>query len=291
MLNTHKNKIYVRTGLPVTIIFLLASFIFQIGIVSDAYGTKGESVFHLVSVGVGDTDLITVRAIDTIKNSDVIVCREKTKEKFAQYLKGKKFLDSSRGWRYSKKDRSKLTDKEKKARLEERRKMREKLVSQIRSQIARGKTIAVLDSGDPLIYGPMAWYLEEFKDLNPVVIPGVSCFNAANAALGKCITSGEKIHSVVLTSRRDIEKMSGHQPTMVIFTMGTKFKDIIKRLKDVYPLMTPVAIVVYAGYKEKEEVIKGTLKNISDKVGDEKLPFEHLIYVGDFLEQRMKRDR
>ncbi len=291
MLNTQKNKIHVGAGLPAIIIFFLASFVFQIGIVSDVYGAKGKSVFHLVSVGVGDTDLITVRAIDTIKNSDVIVCREKTKEKFARYLKGKEFLDSSRGRRYSKKNRSQLTDKEQKAWYEERRKKRGELVSKIRSQIARGKTIAVLDSGDPLIYGPMAWYLEEFKDLNPLVIPGVSCFNAANAALGKCITSGEKIHSVVLTSRRDIEKMSGHQPTMVIFTMGSKFKDIIKRLKDVYPLMTPVAIVVHAGYKEKEKVIKGTLENIEEKVDDEKLPFEHLIYVGDFLTQKMKRNR
>ncbi|MBW1717131.1 MAG: hypothetical protein JRJ77_15145 [Deltaproteobacteria bacterium] len=169
--------------------------------------------------------------------------------------------------------------------------MREKLVSKIRSQIAKGKTVSVLDSGDPLIYGPKAWYLEEFKDLNPIVIPGVSCFNAANAALRKSITSGKETHSVVLTSRRGIEKMSGHQPTMVIFTMGTKFEDLVKGLKEVYPLMTPVAIVIYAGYKEKEEVIKGTLKNIADKVGDEKLPFEHLIYVGDFLNQSMKRFR
>jgi len=187
--------------------------------------------------------------------------------------------------------RQKLTDKEKKAWSEERQKRRAELVSKIRSQIAKGKTVSVLDSGDPLIYGPMAWYLEEFKDLNPIVIPGVSCFNAANAALRKSITSGKKIHSVVLTSRQDIEKMSAQHPTMVIFTMGTKFKDIIKRLKEVYPLMTPVSIVVYAGYKEKEEVIKGTLKNIADKVGDEKLPFEHLIYVGDFLTQKMKRNR
>lgn len=82
--------------------------------------------------------------------------------------------------------------------------------------------------------------------------------------------------------------MSGHQPTMVIFTMGSKFKDIIKRLKEVYPLMTPGAIVVHAGYKEKERVIRGTLENIEGKVGNEKLPFEHLIYVGDFLAYRRK---
>ena len=148
-----------------------------------------------------------------------------------------------------------------------------------------------MDSGDPMIYGPNAWYLEELKDLNPIVIPGVSCFNAANAALGKSITSGKETHSVVLTSRRDMEKMSGHHPTMVIFTMKTEFKDIITRLRKSYPLKCPIAIVVHAGYKEKERVIEGTLENIMDKMGDEKLPFEHLIYVGDFLNQSMKRFR
>ena len=286
MLNTHNKEIYVRARLLLILIFLFASFFLQVGMGSNAYGKKGESRFYLVSVGVGDADLITVRAINTIKKSDIIVCREKTKEKLAEYLKEKEFLDSSLGWRYSRKDRSKLTDEEKRARSEERRKRREKLVSIIRLQIAKGKTVSVLDSGDPLIYGPKAWYLEEFEDLNPIVIPGVSCFNAANAALRKSITSGKEIHSVVLTSRRDIEKMSGHHPTMVIFTMGTKFKDLITSLKKPYPPQCPIAIVVYAGYKEKERVIKGTLESIMDKVGDEKLPFEHLIYVGDFLTNR-----
>ena len=44
------------------------------------------------------------------------------------------------------------------------------------------------------------WYVEAFEDLNPKIIPGVSCFNGANAALGKGVTSGEKAHSVILTA-------------------------------------------------------------------------------------------
>jgi precorrin-4 methylase len=242
-----------------------------------------------VSVGVGDADLITVRAINTIKKSDVIVCREKAREELAEYLKGKEFLDSSMIWRHSKKDRSKLTDEEKKARSEQRRKNREKLASKIRSRIARGKTVSVLDSGDPMIYGPKAWYLEELADLNPIVIPGVSCFNAANAALGKSITSGKETHSVVLTSRRDMKKMSGHHPTMVIFTMGTKFEELVNKLKSLYPSETPIAVVVYAGYKEKERVVRGRLSTILQQTEGEKFPFEHLIYVGDFLDKKMKK--
>jgi len=266
-------------------------FFLQAGAVSHASIEKGKSALYLVSVGVGDADLITVRAINTIKRSDVLVCSKKAKEKFAEYLKGKELLDSSIGsWRYYGKDCFKIKDKKKRARCEENRKKRAELISQIRSAIAAGKAVAVLDSGDPLIYGPKAWYLEEFKDLTPIVIPGVSCFNAANAALRKSITSGKETRSVVLTSRRDIEKMSAPHPTMVIFTMGTEFKDLIIRLTKLYSSQTPIGIVLYAGYKEKERVIRGTLKNIINKVGDEKLPFEHLIYVGDFLEQRMKKD-
>ena len=40
-----------------------------------------------------------------------------------------------------------------------------------------------------------------------------------------------------------------------------------------------------------ERVIKGRLNTILEQVGDEKFPFEHLVYVGDFLTQRIKRDR
>jgi len=41
-------------------------------------------------------------------------------------------------------------------------------------------------------------------------------------------------------------------------------------------------------FTEKERVIQGTLDNIVDKDGNEKLPFEHLMYVGDFLTHGMK---
>ena len=278
-----------------TLVFttFFALIFFQMCGVSHALNEKGKSALYLVSMGVGDADLITVRAINTIKKSDVIVCRKETNERFAEYLKGKKFLDISlSGWRTYGRDCSKIEDKEKKITCEQNSEKRAKLISGIRSAIAAGKTVAVLGSGDLLIYGgPYRWYLEEFADVNPLVIPGVSCFNAANAALRKDVASGKETHAVVLTTVREIEKLSKHHPTMVIFTMHTKFKELVGKLKKLYPPQTPIAVVVYAGYKEKERVIKGRLNTILELVGDEKFPFEHLVYVGDFLAQRMKKDR
>lgn len=291
------SKIYRRetqTRLNVLVIMIcLGLFFLQADAVSHASDEKGKSALYLVSIGVGDADLITVRAINTIKKSDVIVCRENTKERFAEYLKGKEFLDISlSGWRTYRRDCSRIKDKEKRITCEQNSEKRAKLISGIRSAIAAGKTVAVLGSGDLLIYGgPYRWYLQEFADVNPRVIPGVSCFNAANAALRKDVASGKETHAVVLTTVREIEKLSKHHPTMVIFTMHTKFKDLVEKLQNFYPPQSPIAVVVYAGYKEKERVIKGRLNTILELVGDEKFPFEHLVYVGDFLAQRMKKDR
>jgi len=271
----------------------LGLFFLQADVVSHASGEKGEPALYLVSVGVGDADLITVRAINTIKKSDVIVCREKTRERFAEYLKEKEFLDISlSGWRTYGRDCSKIKDEEKRRRCKENRKKRTELISEIRSAITAGKRVAVLGSGDLLIYGgPYRWYLQEFADINSRVIPGVSCFNAANAALRKDVASGKETHAVVLTTVREIEKVSKHHPTMVIFTMHTKFKDLVEKLKNFYPLQTPIAVVVYAGYKDKERVIRGRLNTILELVGDERFPFEHLVYVGDFLDQKRKKER
>jgi precorrin-4/cobalt-precorrin-4 C11-methyltransferase len=275
------------------IMIFLGLFFLQAGPVGHASGEKEKSALYLVSVGVGDADLITVRAINTIKKSDVIVCHKETKERFLEYLKEKEFLDISlSGWRTYGRDCSTIEDKEKSITCEQNSEKRAKLISGIRSAIAAGKTVAVLGSGDLLIYGgPYRWYLKEFADVNPRIVPGVSCLNAANAALRKDVASGKETHAVVLTTVREIEKLSKHHPTMVIFTMHTKFKELVEKLQNLYPPQTPIAVVVYAGYKEKERVIKGRLNTILELVGDEKFPFEHLVYVGDFLEQGRKKTR
>lgn len=285
MFNTPKKDTQVLLkALAITVFF--AVFFLQFGTVSYASGEKGKCSLYLVSIGVGDADLITLRAIDTIKKSDVIICHKRTKEELAEYLKGKELLDGSlSGWRTYGIDRSRIKDKEKKAKCEKDAKTRKKLITRIRSAINAGKTVAVLGSGDLLIYGgPYRWYLEEFKDIKPKIIPGVSCFNAANAALGKDIMLGKETHAAVLTTAREIGKLSKHHPTMVIFTMHTKFEDLVEKLKTLYPPETPIAVVFYAGYKEKERVTRGRLDTILQKTRGKEFPFEHLVYVGDFLD-------
>jgi len=262
---------------------------------ADEVGQTTKAHFYLVSVGNGSADNITLRAVKVIKKSDIVFCHERVKEKFPELLQGKEIHDPGFGIFAVYGKKAEDVRKNKRFNYEEKVKQLEEITKIIRNAVKQGKTVSVLDSGDPTIYGPNMWYVEAFEDLDPEIIPGVSCFNAANAALKKGVTSGIKTHSVILTAsfgKEDyagadsIEKLSEHQATMAFFTMFLDLPEVIKKLKTHYPSDTPIAIVLYAGYKDKEKVIYATLDTILDKIGEDKLPFEHMIYVGDFLANR-----
>ena len=241
--------------------------------------------FRLVSVGVGDPDLITVRAIERIRKSDIIICRKSIEKNFGEYLDGKTVWEGAFDhWRTWDRDCGEITDRAKREKCISDQKVREKLEKKISKAVDEGKTVSVLGQGDLMIYGgPYRWDLDALKDLEPEIVPGVSAFNAANASLGKDIMTGDKTSSAVLTHYRDIDKVAQNQPTLIIFTMHTKFKDLVEKLGAYYPDDTPVSVVFYAGSKEKEYSITGTLDTIRKKTEGEDFPFEHLVYVGDFM--------
>jgi precorrin-4 methylase len=285
-----------KLRLIVAVLMVLA--VVSSGTVRDAAAKEPpETHLYLVSVGSGDTDNITLRAVNVIKDSNIIFCDKGIRDKFAILLQGKEIHDPGFGifGVYGKTPEE--AKKNKRFNYEEKMKEFHEIDSIVRKAVKEGKTVSVLDSGDPTIYGPNVWYMEAFEDLNPQVVPGISCFNAANAALKKGVTSGKKTHSVILTAsfgneeytgEDSIEKLSANQASMVFFTMFLDFGEVVKKLKTHYPPETPIAIVLYAGYKDKEEIIQGTLDTILEKTKGGKLPFEHLIYVGDFLTNRYK---
>lgn len=261
---------------------------------AQAAAAQPKSLLYLVGVGPGDADLITLRAIETIRQAQVVFCTDGIEKKFASYLEGKEVVTGY--WRlfeYYGKDPAQLQGPEREA-CQQIAARRAEFIAKVRQAVSAGKTVAILDHGDPLIYGPWAWCLEEFEDLHPVVVPGLSCFNAANAALARGITNSERTKSVILTANDwpgktdTIAKLSVHGSTMVLFTMRAEFAYFIEQLLTHYPPETPVAVVKHAGYRDKEEVIRGKLGTIVEQIGPERLPFEYLIYVGDFLEYRHK---
>jgi precorrin-4/cobalt-precorrin-4 C11-methyltransferase len=291
-----KNILVVR---PRWFVLMLVSIFICLQVSShDAFAKEDSATrLYLVSVGNGDQDNITLRAINTIKDSQIIFCDKRIRDKFPILLQGKDIHDTGFGifGIYGKSPEE--AKKNKRFNYEEKLKEFNEINGIIRKAVKEGKTVSVLDSGDPTIYGPNMWYVEAFEDLKPEIVPGISCFNAANAALKKGVTSGKKAHSVILTASfgreehsgtDSIEKLAANQATMVFFTMFLNMEEVVKKLKTNYPPETPIAIVLHAGYKEKEKVVQGTLDTILEKTKGEKLPHEYLIYVGDFLSNRYK---
>jgi precorrin-4 methylase len=290
---------FIRKTIWISIFVVLLSISLD-GVIQNAkakrpFGTQ----LYLVSVGNGDPDNITLRAINTIKDSDIIFCGKRLRDKFPVLLQGKEIHDPGFGLFAVYGKRPEQAKKSKRFNYEEKVKQLNEVTRIIRNGVKEGKVVSILDSGDPTIYGPNMWYLEAFEDLDPEVIPGVSCFNAANAALRKGVTSGVKAHSVILTASfgreeytgpDSIENLARNQASMVFFTMFLDLENVVTKLKTCYAPDTPVAIVLFAGYKERQGIIHGTLDTILEKTKGEKLPFEHLIYVGDFLTNRYDRD-
>jgi len=247
----------------------------------------GQGKFYLVGMGPGDADLATLRAVKVIEKADLIFASQKYQERYASLLAGKKVLDGyGRLFPFYGKACAKVSAQEQsreRMSCEEYHQKQAEFERLVRAAVAQGKTVAMLDSGDPLIYGPCAWSLTALKDLDTEVVPGLSCFNAANAALQAGVTQGKNSHSVLLASGWSVDEMAVHRSTMVLFTMRHEFKQFVDALSKHYPADTPVAIVSHAGYAQKEKVTHGTLGTILAQVGADNQPFEYLLYVGDFL--------
>ncbi len=232
---------------------------------------------YLVSVGNGDPDNITLRALNTIKRSDIIFCMDGIRKAFPELIQGKEVHDTALLVH--------RTFMQRQGDYEKALKEVDKIEKVVRKAMKEGRTVSVVDAGDPTIYGPNMWFMEVFEDLDPEIIPGVSSFNAANAALKKGVTSGETTRSVVLTNGLDAEKLARGRTTMVFFTMHVDVPGIVKKLRAYYPPQTPVAIVANAGYTGKERIIRGTLDTIEGLSKGEELSM-YLVYVGDFLTRK-----
>ncbi|MFO7840301.1 MAG: hypothetical protein R6X08_12480 [Desulfosalsimonadaceae bacterium] len=77
--------------------------------------------------------------------------------------------------------------------------------------------------------------------------------------------------------------MAACRSSRVFFTMHVRLEPLVERLSRHYPPETPIALVMHAGYKEKQQVIQGTPQTILEQTEERSLPFQHLIYLGDFM--------
>lgn len=244
-----------------------------------------EAGVYLVGTGPGDPDLIAIKAARVLRQAELVLCFHWMPDELAPFASPDVIEVVSpqlQGGRYLGRPIDQLTTDQRQHAQQAHQEF-EQLKTRVTQLVAAGKVVVFADNGDPMIFSPWAWLPEQMQGVDLQVIPGMSSFNAGNAALKRGVAS---LGSVTLSSGVEIgapDENGRLAGTIVFFTHRQKFQQLLPRLLDTYPSDTPVALVCDVSYPT-EQIIQGFLGNILQQVADKSLPHLYLFYVGDGLQ-------
>lgn len=158
---------------------------------------------------------------------------------------------------------------------------------------ARGIDVVRLHSGDPSIYGAIR---EQMNELDAIgieyeVVPGVSSFQAAAAALRTELTAPEISQTIILTrtsgrtpmpQEQELEKLAQTRSTLCIFLSIHKIREVAQTLADYYGIDCPAAVVHRASWPD-QRIFEGTLADIADKIEEAGIKSTAMVIVGPAL--------
>jgi len=235
-------------------------------------------------MGPGDAELVTFKAANVLRGADSVFCFCYLKDEVARYASPAKITVASPllMGRVCSRNPAELPP-ERRTEWEQSKVELTQFVTKVRNLVTTGKTVVIADAGDPAVYCPWSWVTDEFADLQPTVVPGLSSFSAANAALRQSITQCSG--SVLISGGVDLgtpDKGGRLKRTLVLFTYHAKLNDLVPQLRARYVADTPVAVVCEASYPT-QRVVWGTLGTILERTASVLLPHLYLVYVGDSL--------
>jgi len=257
----------------------------------------GRGHFYVIGTGPAGPQTATLQALNTIKRMDIIVAPDQHVKLFAEYVGSKPVLfDPWTGiWDYKGKDQRKLSKEEMAKFKVERFRIRDERVKKIKGLLAEGKDIGLLDFGNPCLYGPSHWYVEDLDPQDLVIIPGMGCDAAAMAVLGKSAIPAHDTRFVIQTApfslmgwsmkdRQILKDLAKYPSTMVMYMALWEPKGLFAALGEVLPSDMPCAVVYWAGYPDRERVLRGTVADMGEKLSTDKEKFMGLLFIGRFLE-------
>jgi precorrin-4/cobalt-precorrin-4 C11-methyltransferase len=248
--------------------------------------------FYIVGMGTAP-DLITLRGVEVIKSADLILLEEPSEfEYWKGFIGDKEVFYCPHGARVGLgMDPSEVQDPDMRVIVKRNARQRREAVDRIQKEVEAGKIVAALEGGDPMIYGT-TFYLEMLpKDFPSEIIPGIGAFQSVSAAVKMSPVFGYDTNSVIVTmddfpGRTDVnEKLMATQTSMVFYTMGLNYPRLFAQLNKHYPASTPVAVVSFAGERDKQQIVRSTVGRFLRDVDYKTLPSDaHTLLVGKFLE-------
>ena len=158
---------------------------------------------------------------------------------------------------------------------------------------AAGKAVVRLHTGDPSLYGAIGEQMRalDARGLDYAVVPGVSSFVAAAAALPVELTSPGVSQTVIITRQagrtpvpdgQDIAGLAAHGATMAIFLSAGDLSGTVAALCEHYSEDTAAAVVQRASWPE-QLILRGTLATIAAQAAEAGVDRTAMILVGDAL--------
>lgn len=160
---------------------------------------------------------------------------------------------------------------------------------------ARGQDVARVHSGDPSLYGAIAEQIRRLDGLGIAwtITPGVPAFAAAAAALGQELTLPGIAQSVVITRTavrasampegETLEAFARTGATLAIHLAVNNLTDIRRRLEPILGPDAPVTVVYRASWPD-QQIVKGTLATIRDRVKAAGITRTALVLIGKVLD-------
>lgn len=234
---------------------------------------------HFVGAGPGDPDLITVKGRRLLAGADVVI--------YAGSLVNPALLEVT-GPHCEIRNSASMTLAE--------------VIGVMETAVADGKQVVRLHTGDPSLYGAIQEQIDWLNRLGIKweVVPGVSSFLAAAAALGQEYTLPGVSQTVIITrmegrtpvpDKEKIRALAEHQATMCIFLSVHMFGDLVHELTEGgYSPDTPVAVVERASWPE-QRVFRGTLATIADQLTAAGVSRTAMVIVGKVLAGKYEQSR
>ncbi|MCL2632178.1 MAG: precorrin-4 C(11)-methyltransferase [Coriobacteriia bacterium] len=236
-------------------------------------------MIYFVGAGPGAKDLITVRGMKLISQADCII--------YAGSLVNSELLE------YAKPDCSVYDSAG--MTLEE-------VIDVMVSAEKQALVTIRLHTGDPSLYGAIQEQIDILKEheLDFQVVPGVSAFSAAAAALSVEYTLPGVSQSLIISrtagrtavpEKEAIQSLSTHQTSMALFlSAGLLDKLSAELIEGGYAPETAAAIVYKASWPD-ELVVRTTVADLVQAGEENNIGSTAMVLVGDFLDSAYERSQ
>jgi precorrin-4/cobalt-precorrin-4 C11-methyltransferase len=170
----------------------------------------------------------------------------------------------------------------------------DQIIAHMKEAHTAGQDVARVHSGDPAIYGAIAEQMRRLDELGiPYeVVPGVSSFTAAAAALKLELTPAGANQTLILTrapgrtglpENESLAELAQHGTGMVLFLSAAQVPDVVESLTPHYGAEAPVVVAYRVSWPD-EQIIHCTLATLAEEMKKGKITLTALILVGPMLE-------